>query len=983
MKKFFAIFAALSAACAAFAQDAARDYENPPPSAYPGVYWYFLDGNMDRGAMLKDLQSMEDVGISSFIFLEVDLGIAKGPVKFMSEEWQDNFAFAVKEAEKRGITVVMGVGPGWSGSGAPWVGAEDSMKHLVFSKVATKGPGKFKQALPVPEPFPLSIYSNLTEDLQKKRADYYEDFKVLAFPSIPDESATTPDINEKALYMRGAFSSDPSIKPYLTRSTPDVPDASVLNSNGVIDVTDKMSADGILEWDVPDGDWTIMRLGMRTTGANSRPAPLSGLGFETDKFDSGAFESHLEKFIGSLMKKTGKDRGLAPNWTTLHLDSWEMGAQNWTKDFYAEFKKRRGYDPAPYLPAMNGLVVDSPDITERFLWDLRKTAQELVVQNHAEFVKKYAHGYGMDISIEPYDMSFFGDMEFGSVADKPMAEFWLNGHGFQTTFSVIEATSIAHTMGKKVVPAESFTSMPSETWLAHPFMMKAQGDWAFCMGVNRIYFHTFAHQPLGDDILPGLTFGPHGVSWHRNQPWWNMLSPYHKYLARCSNVLQQGVPVSSVLYLVPDEAPFVFTPPPGAMEDTGGLLDKKSYPFDAVTPAVLKTAKVKDGKICFDGGAQYDALVLPDNGAMNVELLNVVADILRDGGVVVGFPPSQTPTLADYPAADEKLRALAGEIWGENASKEFEKIQYGKGRLYTGSAFKNGSSLYPDYGAIVRVLKDCGVPEDFASDKAVRHIHRKINGKDAYFLSNKSDAPVLAKCVFNVPDGGGSAELWNPAGGESETIALSSENGASAAEIYFEPYQSFFVFFGGDAQGAPKKNNMKEFALEKDIGKDWNVSFKGRDPMAFETLEDWTASGDEYIKYYSGVAAYKKNIVLDDSENLYLEFDDIKNIARVKLNGKELGILWTKPWRIELDNAVAGENTLEIEVANLWLNRIFGDMQSDEKRTLSWESGLLGGGPHEAGKYTFTPYTDNVRQTVTAPLPSGLIGGARIVKLKE
>ncbi len=314
-----------------------------------------------------------------------------------------------------------------------------------------------------------------------------------------------------------------------------------IDQSKIINLTGKLGSDGTLKWDIPPGKWTIMRFGKRNNGAVTRPAPAPGLGFECDKFDTTSFNAHYNAYVGKLVRKarplTGTKGG---GWTMIHIDSWEMGAQNWSPGFREQFIRRRGYDPLLYLPVYTGRVVNNLEISERFLWDIRLTSSELIVENHAGQFKKLGRRDGFRLSIEPYDMNPSADLDLGGVADVPMCEFWSDGFGFNSSFSCFEATSVAHLAGLPVVASESFTADSPEAWKKYPGNMKNQGDWAFCAGINRFFYHTFAHKPLPGKYRPGMTMGPYGVHWDRGQTWWSMAGEYHKYISRCQFVLSQG-----------------------------------------------------------------------------------------------------------------------------------------------------------------------------------------------------------------------------------------------------------------------------------------------------------------------------------------------------------------------------------------------------------------------------------------------------------
>ena len=518
-------------------------FMNPPDTARPGVYWYFMNGNLSCEGMTTDLESMKKAGIGSVLFLEVNVGnIPPGPVGFLSDKWQELFKHAVKECERLGIEFILGSGPGWAGSGGPWVKPEQSMRHLVASEITIKGPAEFNEHLQEPDPRkPYFGERALTQSLKKEWQDYYQDKFVLAFPT-PKKEARIADSDEKALYYRAPYTSAPNVKPWLPAPAvfEEIPNTAI-DKNKIIDLSDKLQADGSLHWKVPEGNWTILRFGLRNNGAVTRPAPMPGLGFECDKFDTVHFNSHFDAYMGKLLKKTGlRKPGSSGGWSMIHIDSWEMGAQNWSDHFREEFMKRRGYDPLPYLPAYLGEIVGSTELSERFLWDVRQTSMELVVENHAGHFKELGRRFGMKLSIEPYDMNPAADLDLGAVADVPMCEFWSKDFGFNSSFSCVEATSIAHVYGRPVVGAEAFTAGYEEGWKKHPGNMKNQGDWAFCMGINKFIYHTFAHKAFNAKYLPGMTMGPYGVHWDRGQTWWTMAPAYHRYISRCQYVLRQG-----------------------------------------------------------------------------------------------------------------------------------------------------------------------------------------------------------------------------------------------------------------------------------------------------------------------------------------------------------------------------------------------------------------------------------------------------------
>jgi hypothetical protein len=965
---------------------------NPPDSARPGVYWYFMDGNTTREAMTADLESMKKAGIGYVLFLEVNVGIPRGKVDFLSEEWQSLFVHAVRESERLGIRIILGSGPGWSGSGGPWVKPEQSMMHLVASATEVKGPSTFDAILPKPEPRkPFFGDENLTPDLSIIRNEWYEDVVVLAYP-IPKNPQALADVDEKALYYRAPYTSQRGVKQFLPApaSYPEIP-GSAIDQSKIIDITKFLQPDGTLKWEVPVGKWTILRFGKRNNGAVTRPAPMPGLGFECDKFDTVAFDDHFDAYIGTLLKKVGpRKTSTGGGWTMIHIDSWEMGSQNWTGDFRQQFINRRGYDPLLYLPTYAGHIVGSTELSERFLWDVRLTAQDLVLENHAERFRELGRRNGFRLSIEPYDMTPTADLDLGSIADVPMCEFWTNKFGFNSAFSCLESTSIAHVQGKPVVAAESFTAGSDEAWKKYPGNIKDQSDWALCIGINRFVYHTFAHKPYGDGLKPGVTMGPYGVHWDRGQTWWPMVPAYHKYITRCSFMLSQGSAVADILYLTPEGAPYVFRAPVSSLDGTDVLPDKRGYSFDGCSPALLKNAEVRNRRIVFPGGASYGILVLPDVETMTPELLTKISSLVETGAIVTGNPPSKSPSLVNYPACDEQVRTLAAGLWGSkriyHSRASFATVINPAGQLET--------ELYPPYDSTAAILHQLGINPDFTASGSIRYAHRSLPGREIYFVSNRMDQPVEDVCLFR--DGTEKAELWDAVTGEIRLLQyLSKTELGISIKIKLDPSQSFFVIFDKSDQPISEKvATLVNFTSEipvMTLEGPWTVAFDttwgGPEKVIFESLTDWTKRPEEGIRHYSGIATYSKKFDLPESSaslkesELFLNLGLVKVMARVRLNGRDLGVIWTNPWQVNISDAVRKKgNELEIEVVNLWANRLIGDESrpDDGIQDGKWPDWLMNGTPRPSNRYTFT--THHFYKKDNPLFESGLMGPVRVMR---
>jgi hypothetical protein len=957
-----------------------------------------MDGNFSKKAVTKDLEAMKKAGIGHVLFLEVNVGVPRGKVDYMSDEWQDLFAFMVHECERLRIGITLGIGPGWTGSGGPWVKGEESMQHLVFSSTEVSGAGL--QTVSLPTPAPKEPFFGMSGEVRQQWEEFYEDVAVLAFPAgatLIDTSYVKDsgylkmmEIEERALYYRKPYSSMAyGVKEYLSTyaSYAARPGDAAIEKGTIVDLTARLQPDGSLTWDVPEGKWTIMRFGSRNNGNATRPAPVPGLGLEADKFDTLALNRHLEQFTEKLLRRAGfKKASSRGGLQMLHIDSWEMGSQNWTPRFREEFTRRRGYDPQPFYPVYAGLMVESREISERFLWDLRQTSQELVLENHVGHVKRYANDYGMKLSIEPYDMTPTSDLELAAAADVPMCEFWSPNRGYNTSFSTGEGASAAHLLGQSLVPAESFTA-GNDAWRQHPASMKNEGEWAWASGINRFLYHTFAHQALPDSLRPGMTMGPYGVHWDRNQTWWYLSRAYHDYVARGQFMLQQGRTVADILYLTPEGAPHVFRAPASALEgDDARMPDRRGYNFDACPPGMLYQATVNEGLIAFPSGASYRLLVLPHFETMTPALLTKIADLVRDGATVVGLPPRQSPSLSGYPECDDEVKALAQTLWGKNDPPAELIIRlFGNGRIVWGEELiTNADGLYPHYDLTAKILSEI-VPPDFTSSGPVRYMHRTLPSADIYFVSNRSARPVEASCEFRVA--GKRPELWHPVTGEMYALPEYTEaGGLTTIPLKFDVHEGYFIVFSGKARKPSLPANFPESAQIATLDAPWTVSFDpkwgGPQSVVFDELHDWTTDSIPGIRYYSGTAFYRQTFDMPETPKgaaLYLDLGKVQNMARVRLNGKNLGTVWTSPWRVDISGVVKSSgNRLEIEVVNLWPNRLIGDEQLpyDGPEHGRWPDWLLEGKPRTSGRYTFASwghYNKNSRL-----FESGLLGPVTI-----
>ncbi len=937
-------FALISSAyCGAPVSPLVQDFAHPPDSARPWVWGHWLDGNVDKECITRGLEAIKRAGLGGVTLFDVaQPGIPAGPNAYMGKSWQEMFAWEITEAKRLGLEVMSQNGPGYSGNGGPWITPEFASQKIVESATRIPGGKRYSGKLPQPE----------------AQGGYYQDVAVLAIRETKAQSEyRTEDFDMKRLVWLNYIRWKGSRSAPLDAKAP--PEMCIPKEN-IINLTASMKADGSITWDAPAGEWTLLRIGHTWTGQKTLPAPLAGEGPECDKLDKRGIRAHFDHVMKRMVELAGPEAG--KTFHTFFVDSWEAGGQNWTEKMPEEFKRRRGYDLIPYLPVLSGRVLGDLQTTERFLYDLRQTVSELVTENFWTEMQRLCHAQGMRIAVQPY-ITTGNDLDAANFTDEPMGEFW--SHPFQPNdyrATVKAAASSANLNGKFIVGAEAFTAAETERWLSHPATMKALGDKAFCLGANRFQFHRFAMQRF-PQVKPGMTMGKWGQHYDSTQTWWEWSKPWHDYLARCQFMLRQGPVVTDVLDL-PSEEPLSRYDP----------VSTPGYNSDVCGPDSFKRIEMIAGKPGIPGGPSYQLINVTHNGTMTVSRLKRLRDLVHEGAALLGEPPLATPGLENFPDADVELKALAAELWGsENASDR----PFGKGRVFRG---------IPAADALQRLR----IPADFSSPADLTWIHRAVNGTEIYFIASSSDQATAPICTFRVS--GKNAELWNPETGEIRPLELTASGDSQrSARIPLGPDGSTFVVFragpevGGASSTAERDLPEKSGNGSLEIHGPWTLNFPKDSgvakPLQLEKLVSWSANADSKVRFFSGSAVYSNQFeIASPAPCMLLDLGAVEIMARVKLNGRDLGILWKKPYQVDIASAaVSGINRIEIEVVNLWVNRLIGDQSlpedspRDSKGVLkAWPDWLLAGKQSPTGRYSFVTFP--LWKKADPLQPSGLLG---------
>ncbi|MFN4145930.1 MAG: glycosyl hydrolase [Runella sp.] len=1062
-------------------------FQTPPNSAKPRVWWHWMNGNISKEGIQKDLEWMERVGIGGFQNFDANLFtpvVVPQKLVFMTPQWKDAFMFTTQLADKKGLEMAIAGSPGWSVTGGPWVKPEDGMKKYVWTETLVTG-GK-KQTIQLPKlPDVIGKYGTVETHaggvlggFVGERPRYAADALVIAY-KLPANEKSLKTLNPKITKSGGdwdatamldgdisktyllppmevgqdmwiqyefdtpqtfkAFSiamseagelaefnggptnrslkvSDDGVNfrtvakvsnstlPFITTAiapttakywricfetlpgvlnpimammgmtdTPkpagtDIAEFILYNTSridqtedkagfspwkesplalegvgevnaiplsDVVNLTGQMQVDGRLDWTPPSGDWGIIRLGYSLTGRQNHPASPEATGLEVDKLDKEAVRRYINTYLDMYKEATGGLMG-AKGLTHMILDSYEAGHMNWSRDFPNEFKKRRGYDLTLWIPVLTGRVVQSIEASEKFLWDFRKTIGEMIAENHYDVIGEELHKRGMKRYTESHENGriYLADgMDVKRNSDIPMSAMWTpgslaggNDEEVRSEADIREAASVANIYGQNIVAAESMTSIQNAfSW--HPEKLKRTADLEMASGLNRFVIHTSVHQPL-DDKKPGFSLGPFGQYFTRHETWAEAGGKaWIGYLGRSCYMLQQGKNVADLLYLYGENTNITWV----CREKLPNI--PAGFEFDFVNAtALINAIQPQKGKLVAKSGNKYEVLMLDESTQlMTLSLLKRIKQLADAGVKIIGTKPQKSPSLADNEADFKKL---ADEIWS-------------KPNVITSLP---ATLLQPD----VQVRN---------TNHKILFRHRQTTNQDIYWLNNRSENPTTAELSFRVSSK--VPELWNPETGKVEKLSYEIKNGRNIVPLQFDSWGAFFVVFSEKATTNKLTLPSKIESLASTLDTPWQINIAGK-TLTTHKLNSWSESTDNDVKYFSGTASYINSFNLrniNQSARYMLDLGEVKNIAEIIINGKTIGTVWKKPFRVDITEALkSGENTLEVKVTNTWVNRLIGDAQPNALKTT----------------FTTLPFYRGSEPL----LPAGLLGEVKIYESK-
>jgi hypothetical protein len=522
-----------------------------------------------------------------------------------------------------------------------------------------------------------------------------------------------------------------------------------------------------------------------------------------------------------------------------------------------------------------------------------------------------------------------------------MSAIWMDNAGDGSSIpmamaDIRESASVAHIWGQNIVAAESFTTsgVGGKNYSYCPENMKYTADIALSCGLNRFVIHESSHQP-DDRHRPGLDLIGFGQWFNRHETWAEEARAWTDYLARSSYLLQQGHHKADILYYY------------GEDNSITGLFGEKlpeipaGYAFDFINPYGLEHAVFPiDRCLETESGMKYKMLVLgPNCRTMSYDMLHRIVYLAKAGVPVCGTLPEKSASLKDYQEAFDLLLLDLKPLFLNMPVEE--------------------------------ALKEKGIEPEFIGPENWAYVHRETEHEDIFWIRNFSGAPASSTILVHA--GQGQPRLLDPVSGKVRRIVGTTSGDYRSFQLDMEGDDALFVVIGKDPEAEiPVVTPRKVPVLT--VEGPWNLSFESGlgapSTAVFDRLMSYTESANPSIRYYSGTVSYRNSFTLKKKHlrkvtGFEIDLGSVKNLARVSVNGYDLGVVWKAPFRVEIPTEYlhAGQNSLEVKVINLWPNRIIGDLQPDATR-----------------KWT---YTASNWYTADSPLlPSGLLGPVTLTAVK-
>lgn len=894
--------------------------------ARPGTRWWWMGSAVDEKNLTYNMAEYARAGLGALEITPIYgvQGNEANNISYLSPRWMEILRFVQNEGKRNKMEISMTTGTGWP-FGGPEVTLDDAATQAIFQTYTLQGGQQ------------VSLDVTIKDEVQRP------------------------------------FARLDCLMAY--------------QNNRCIELTSKVK-ENTLHWNAPSGEWKLIALYIGKRLLKVERAAPGGEGYVIDHFSKGAVQRYLQKFDKAF------ESSETPYPHAFFNDSYEVHRADWTPCFLKEFARRRGYRLEKFFPEF--LNEQRTDRTCRLLSDYRETISDLLneyftcqwtewAHRHGSLTRNQAHGSPSNL-IDTYALVDIPECEgFGlsSFQIKGLRQDSLTRRNDSDLSMLKYASSAAHLAGKPYTSSETFTWL-TEHFRASLSQCKPDMDLMFVAGVNHMFFHGTPYSPL-EAPWPGWQFYA-SINMSPTNSIWRDAPAFFQYITRCQSFLQMGKPDNDFLVYLPiydiwhekegkkGARVIEFSIhnmsrlAPEFIQAVNNIL-RCGYDVDYISDRFIRSVRCVDGKLVTEGGSVYKTLIIPGAKRMPPEVLEKLMQLARQGATILFLHhyPTDVPGLGKLEKRHKQFYALHAQLPEAGTPFVSSSIHpFGKGRILTGT----------DYA---RTLNLCGtVPEEMKTKYGLQVIRRKNETGYHYFISSLQPESVEGWMTLGTP--AQNAALFDPMTGEYGEAMLRKHNGMtqvylqleSGASVLLQTYTTPLIMHR-------RWNYFEKQPVSLSLDHEWKFHFLRSEPaiqgeFPIDTPQSWTLLPDTLAKENMGIGVYTLEFSLPEitADEWLLDLGDVRESARVRINGKEAGTVWAVPFQLKTGALLKpGRNRIEVEVTNLPANRIAAYDRKGIKWRIFNEINMVD------LKYRKTTYGH------WSPMPSGLNGTVRLIPMKR
>lgn len=902
----------------------AQNWPEIKPEARPGSRWWWMGSAVDKQNLSYNLRLYGTAGIGSLEITPIYgvKGNEQREIPFLSPRWMEMLEYTQDEAKKNGIGIDMNTGTGWP-FGGPDITLEHAATRAIFEQYSITGGKDIVQDISISNP------------KEKKQREIATLNRLMAYST----------------------------------------DGTCLN------LTAKVK-NGKLKWSAPKGEWKLIALFIGKTFQKVKRAAPGGEGYVMDHMNPEAVKGYFTKFDHAFQQ----NKVTYPR--TFFNDSYEVYKADWTPHLLEEFERRRGYKLEEHFPEF--LDTTRTEATRRIVSDYRETVSEMLIDNFTTQWTKWAHKHGSTTRNQAHGspanlIDTYASVDIPECEGFGLTDFHIKGlrkdsltrPNFSDISMLKYASSAAHIAGKPYTSSETFT------WLTEHFrtslsQCKPDMDLMFVSGVNHMFFHGTPYSPQ-EAAWPGWLFYA-SINMSPTNSIWRDAPAFFEYITRCQSFLQMGQPDNDFL---------VYLPIYDLWDEIAGRLvsfdihkmDRYApkfiktiqtiiaggYDVDYISDAFIKTTRCTGDQLVTSGGTRYKALIVPATRLMPAATLRKLVELARQGATVIFVEqyPEDVPGYHELDKNRKTFQHITRQLPATDSFKQTQQFAFGKGQIIVGSDYQ-------------QALAQTGIPaEELKTRYGLQFIRRSTPEGHHYFVSCLQDKDTDGWVTLNVPET--TAMFFNPMNGERGRAQIRTSNGKLEVRLQLKSGESLIIqTLNKPLDKEPAWNYPEEQAYSLSLDHGWKLNFVESTPSITGRFDidsplPWTELEQPEAKINMGTGCYSLEIDLPalEADDWILDLGDVRESARVRINGHDAGTAWAAPFRLKVGKWLkTGKNLIEVEVTNLPANRI-ADM---DRKNIEWR--IFKDINMAKLNYVKGDYKN------WSTMPSGLNGNVRLIPVK-